>query len=326
MSGRLRGDRSRGRAGRGFTLVELLVVIAIIGVLVALLLPAVQAAREAARRSQCQNNLKQIGLAVHNYHDTNNYFPPGGVSFGACCGTPTFTGWAISILPYLEQQTLYDRYDFKQSNQHANNKFVREQSVNSYLCPSDLNPKKLEVPESGPGNTSALLYAPGSYRAIVGVSDGTCWADQDQMFDGSKICDAGRGVMHHVGQRTDGSRRATQERFATIVDGTSNTLLVGEYTTKNNTDRRTFWAYSYASYAMGTITRGEPRALIADWNRCHALGSDDNVCKRGLGSLHPNVIQFVLADASVRPISINTSFPVFEGMATIGMGEQVQLP
>ena len=109
------------RGQRGFTLVELLVVIAIIGILVALLLPAIQAAREAARRAQCGNNLKQLGVAVHNYHDAYQVFPPAGIGYGWCSegrpGFPTMlnvSGWTM-VLPFLEQQSLYDRYDPRQS-------------------------------------------------------------------------------------------------------------------------------------------------------------------------------------------------------------------
>ena len=91
------------RMRQGFTLIELLVVIAIISILIALLLPAVQQARESARRSQCQNNLKQIGLALHNYHDNNRMFPPGGTTLGRCCNTPSGITWTISLLPYLDQ-------------------------------------------------------------------------------------------------------------------------------------------------------------------------------------------------------------------------------
>src|SRR5688500_207828 len=111
---------SRSRAKAGFTLVELLVVIAIIGILVALLLPAVQAAREAARRMSCGNNLKQIALSLQNYHDTYKVFPPGGVGSNNLAN-PNYATWSIFILPFMEQQNLHSRYDFNVPNEHANN-------------------------------------------------------------------------------------------------------------------------------------------------------------------------------------------------------------
>lgn len=119
----------RRSSRRAFTLVELLVVIAIIGILVGLLLPAVQAAREAARRMQCQNNLKQMGLALHNYHDTYNSFPGGTTINGPCCGTPAQMTWAIAILPFIEQSSIYNQYDSRLSPG-----YTRRRNQNRGIC------------------------------------------------------------------------------------------------------------------------------------------------------------------------------------------------
>ena len=140
----------------GFTLVELLVVIAIIGILVALLLPAIQSARAAARRMQCQNNLKQIGIALHNYHAANKEFP-AGMQFDVNPLTPWIgpsaeasakfqPNWIIKILPYMEEQAIYDAFDFNQFISHQNNRAVRGTRIPTLLCPEDSG---AEVPFAG---------------------------------------------------------------------------------------------------------------------------------------------------------------------------------
>ena len=303
----------------GFTLVELLVVIAIIGVLVALLLPAVQAAREAARRMSCSNNLKQIGMAVHLYHDVYGSFPPGGINYGTCCAEESYTSWPISILPFLELRNLHDRYNHEQTNESLINQPVREQFVNVYYCPAEPHTKALEMPESGPANDLRIKYMPGSYRGVGGRSDGSGWWDNYPQY--TFLPSNWKGVMHVV----DG--RLTTETFASLTDGTSQTLLIGEFSTKTRLRRRTFWAYSYASYNKSDAV-AESRTLLGDFDRCAAIGGQGGIhaCSRGWGSFHPGVVQFVMCDGSVRGISRSVDMTLFADSATIAGQEASQLP
>ena len=336
----------------GFTLVELLVVIAIIGILVGLLLPAVQAAREAARRMQCSNNLKQIALAAHNYESAHKRFPPGGVTPGNCCGTPSAATWTIFLLPFLEQTNLYDQYDFSLWNDSSPgrhrtrtepNNFLTQQFLPVYTCPSDIKTDQLDRPQSGRGRN--LLYAPGSYRAVSGASSrGRGWMDSNQIHFFSV---ENRGILYTIGGRhlNRVARSAISwgpTRMGEITDGTSNTLLVGEMHTLTQNRRRTFWAYTYTSYNQSSITVGQSRILIPDYNRCRRVGGagGSNPCKRGFGSLHTGIHQFAFGDGSVRGISSNvdmgieapsnnarpTSMGVLPALASKSGGEVVELP
>lgn len=308
--------RTRSSTRRGFTLIELLVVIAIIAILVALLLPAVQQAREAARRSACKNNMKQLVVALHNYHDTFTVFPPGGITMGNCCGTPSLTSWTIEILPYIDMDNLRDQYDFNKTNEDPVNAAFRETSVPVYNCPSDVRTGDLERPESGPG--SGLRYNTSSYRAVSGMSNGGCWLDAST---GSGFCRRNRGVLHHVG-----TREFTCEGMRDIVDGPSNTLLIGEMHTSTRPRRGTFWAYTYTSYNQSTVCPScGSRTLLGDYNRCNAIGGPggSNACKRGWGSFHTGVLHFGMADGQVRAISVNVNMNTLGAMATIDGGESV---
>jgi prepilin-type N-terminal cleavage/methylation domain-containing protein/prepilin-type processing-associated H-X9-DG protein len=337
-------SRPRPRAlRRAFTLIELLVVIAIIAVLIGLLLPAVQKVRDAAARMSCQNNLKQIGLALHNYHDANGKLPAGN-RYEAGTVSPYvgkfdyYDTWAVSILPYLEQDNLYRLYASKLPNAvpdagSAGTSAARQTFVKTYWCPSEVLPQAPSQPESGPGGSlsSRPYYEPGSYRAVSGATYGfqnlttgsgdAYWDDQSQTAFLMGWNAGFRGPIHAVS--TAGG--TAQESFASITDGLSNTLLVGESVTRSHQSRRTFWAYAYTSYNQSSVTIGQARTLLPDFDQCVATGGlgGSNVCKRGWGSLHSGGrINFVMCDGSVRSISPSIDVNrVLPAMATIAGGE-----
>ncbi|MGI9427696.1 MAG: DUF1559 domain-containing protein [Bythopirellula sp.] len=187
---------------RGVTLIELLVVIAIIGVLVSLLLPAVQAAREAARRTQCANHLKQVGLAMHQYHGAQKYFPAGVVAEGSNFRDALHSGFTL-LLPYLEKQNLHQAYDFDSSWRSANNVAVAQSRLEMLLCPSSVH----EVPQQGgvPGAPTDYAFSKGplAYLCEVPASNG--------VFD--------------INSRV---------RIAEITDGTAHTFALGEAASNPN--------------------------------------------------------------------------------------------
>src|SRR5579875_1337751 len=189
-----------------FTLIELLVVLAILGILLSLLLPAVQKVRESAARSQCQNNLKQLGLALHNYHDVHQGFPPGYAAAmpyidGATDTAPGW-GWGAFLLPYLEQNNLYAQLNLVQPVEGSP---AIQTMLKVYLCPSDPTPTVAFAVSDGFGATRALA-APCSYAAC-------CGNDESEVTDPT-----GLGVFY----------RNSRIRLTDISDGTSQTLLVGD--------------------------------------------------------------------------------------------------
>ncbi|MBN1591084.1 MAG: DUF1559 domain-containing protein, partial [Pirellulales bacterium] len=310
-------------------LVELLVVIAIIGILVALLLPAVQAAREAARRMQCANNLKQIGLAVHAYHVARGQFPAGNVlkQAGYCPGeTPNVrldsgANWLLAILPYVEENPLADQYDFDAYNEAAINRQARETFVPIYACPSDLEPDQVSVPAVGPASAYLLNlpYMPGSYRAVSGRSDGWRFLDSSEL---TSYASSWRGPIHAVGVYG-----FQNERIRDVRDGLSQTLLAGESTTRTNRPWRTFWAYSYAYFSVSAVAP-QNRILLGDYDACLAAGGTghDLPCKRGWGGFHAGGLHFLCCDGSVHFIDSSIDMELLAQLATIDGEEVIEPP
>lgn len=342
---------SRGR--RGFTLVELLVVIAIIGILIALLLPAVQAAREAARRRQCNNSLKQIGIALHNYENTHRSFPPGRID--VTDGEPTRTVWGISLLPYLEGLNLKAQYNHNANQNAPENVRVLQTFVPAYLCPSDVNTDKLQAPEVGSLSPTLgnVPIAPSSYKAMAGASPssatngGPCYFDRSSIIthpewtgsatvfsDTYPASDASatspwqpnswRGLLHVVNSAIQPqARRLSTERAADVRDGLSNSLAVVEYHTLTRNDNRAFWGYGRNQYSL---TSAFPRfgTRIPDFERCLNTDGSYDRCGRAIASLHAGGgINALSADGSSRFLSKTIDGRVLMALATIAGGESL---
>jgi len=316
---------------KAFTLVELLVVIAIIGVMVGLLLPAVQAAREAARRMSCSNNMKQLGLGLHNYHSTFNRFPYSvGLSGSITVGTAipgagrarNQRGW-LAILPFIEQQSLYDLADLKLATGAYvvapntvggplpgavgnPNDVVVSTPVETFLCPSD------------PNETNYNTAGSTNYSIAVG-STTRLGAHTNYDFSSPRIS----STDTNWGQRT-GNRHMfgmnDNSRIRDLIDGTSNTVAVCETirgTAHNGVSPA--WGYSRwvgngidLTYAAGINDTFHPvnvntRSRLREWGTA--------------GSLHPGGAQFVLGDASVRFISESTDLVTLQRLSWIADGQ-----
>jgi prepilin-type N-terminal cleavage/methylation domain-containing protein/prepilin-type processing-associated H-X9-DG protein len=272
---------------RAFTLIELLVVIAIIGILISLLLPAVQKIREAAARLQCQNNLKQMGLALHNYHDSNQSLPPGYVaampySDGATDTTPGWA-WSAFLLPYLEQGPLYNSMRFNLPVEHAQNAAAVQTLVKVYLCPSDLTPQSAFTVPDAFGKPVALA-APSSYAACIGGDESDAAGP------------TGLGVFY----------RNSRTRLTDITDGTSSTILVGERSWGNANG---VWA---GAINNGVMLRGKQNpcpgsgaafypaaALVVAHSHLNNALTDTDGGLDDFSSRHTNGSNFLYADGSV---------------------------
>ena len=338
------GRRPRAQRGRrGFTLVELLVVIAIIGVLVALLLPAVQAAREAARRSQCQSQLRQLALGILSYETARKTLPPGGITEGECCDTRSGAGWSIFILPFVEQQNLFAKYDFDEPNESLVdvdkdgrvNKDVREANVALYDCPTDEETDLNDRPASGPG--TGVLYNRGTYRGNAGLCTTQSGAFWDSSGQGNEQYVHERGPLPGIGKMYNNPWSPSRQALSTwslqspvklreISDGTTSTMLLAEKAhlgvLPESVRRRTFWAYTYTSYQR-SLTFLQSRSIISDYDRCLAINGPfgEDPCKRSWGSLHPGGFNAAMCDGSVQSISEGIDIFLFGAMSTIAGGE-----
>lgn len=343
----------------GFTLVELLVVIAIIGILVALLLPAVQAAREAARRMQCGNNLKQAGLALHNYHDTYKVFPPALLNSGRCNdgGAPTcantyyspasgatagnirnHTGWMF-LLPFFEQSALADKIDFSipsnMSNSHAsgtvgpgdtfNATFV-SQRMPMLECPS--HPQAGEDSTYQAGTATQAYTRRGAKRASYLFSTGV-YTDYNRpwhIFSGN------------IRQGAFGNNGAA--KFRDITDGTANSIAIGEAVggrfktsshygpwglTGTHTSVHGRVVTCHSSQIVDTCTgndRKENWGINSPWNN----DAQNRSYAWVFGSLHPGGAQFAMCDGSTQFLAETMDYFVLVRLAYIHDGQAVTIP
>jgi prepilin-type N-terminal cleavage/methylation domain-containing protein/prepilin-type processing-associated H-X9-DG protein len=344
------------RSRLAFTLIELLVVIAIMGVLVGLLLPAVQKVREAANRVKCQNNLKQIGLAMHNYHLATGNFPPGNELFWG-------GGWAVFLLPYLEQDPMYHRLDLTQPvgtsgpwEAVPNWRNLQNYQVSTYICPSSPMPPLTQTDpgDNGPGNWQQV----GNYVAIMGASTSSSVARDPT--GGGRVADCSNsspvycnfgGFVASNGVIYPGSR----VRISDITDGTSHTLLVGEQSdwgsdpgvsascgVRPQYDLRSPVSYGLWVGAEQSNTPNDTNIGCGDSSGSTVtlrwpIGTkqrqnyNDGMAYWGgwnkpIQSAHPRGANVLLCDGSVRVLSNSTAWDVLKWMAIRDDGQIVADP
>jgi prepilin-type N-terminal cleavage/methylation domain-containing protein len=335
----------RGR--RAFTLIELLVVIAIIAILIALLVPAVQKVREAASRTQCQNNLKQIALACHGYHDAHKHLPPGAnVRSGASDMFDTWewreTGF-VHLLPYVEEEPLYKMYDFSigpggvdgAPAGGTNPQNAVKQVVVVFVCPTDIPAHTFKKQSPRDGHTDAPDSGPSPLSSYC-FNTGRQWgASYDNFFARSLA----KRDLTKVGPFSAASRT----RLTDITDGTSNTFLAGE-TAQDDTatpDTTTILTYNWNETSFAPILnngrvhsmwieadhhcmRSTEREAFRSIKDCVDAGNHPKSCRYFFGGQHTGGTNMALADGSIRLVSTGVSLTaVWQPLGTMNGGETI---
>jgi prepilin-type N-terminal cleavage/methylation domain-containing protein/prepilin-type processing-associated H-X9-DG protein len=294
---------------RAFTLIELLVVIAIIGILVALLLPAVQQAREAARRTQCKNNLKQLGIALHNYHDQHKVLPPGYVSDYTSAGTDTGPGWgwASMLLPQIDQSPLFQSIDFSVAIEAPKHSTIRLTVLPALLCPSDDAAPKWPAMQydlsTGTPTTKICDVGAANYVGVFGISEPGI---------------AGEGLFF----------RDSAIAFRDVTDGLSNTLAIGE---RSHRLGEATWVGS----VTGARLAGDPSDGIGGGPPEHGSGmvlghtgerhgpGDPHSEANQFYSRHPQGVHFLFGDGHVGFLIASMDYPTYLALSTRAGGEAI---
>jgi prepilin-type N-terminal cleavage/methylation domain-containing protein/prepilin-type processing-associated H-X9-DG protein len=315
----------------GFTLIELLVVIAIIAVLIALLLPAVQAAREAARRAQCINNFKQLGIAMHNYHDTLGAFPPGALNKSGVFDSPRQT-WMVHLYPFMEATNVYNNFNFSLTGPpfglpwyNTVNSFgptaITSVTIATLLCPSD-------------GVASAPFQQKYPFDATDALTNYLSRSNYLGFFGNNNMGAAYAKDVTHL-KATFGFNVST--KIAEFTDGTSNSLMIGEYLTGGGRDaqdgRGCLWAdfagYSQL-YTQLTPNSSSPDLLYPIY--CFNYPSMNLPCANGTGggtdmaasrSRHPGGVNALMGDGSVRFAKSSINVSVWRALGSIAGGEVI---